>query len=221
MNAFGIPTASGEGTNKPFFKYNTKSGRFSKADRVQTADGWKTNEIDLGSSVTFAADLANVRIGWMHFQQGQAPRKVLVPFGVNMPPRPGDLDDKGKPAFKAGVEFDVIIQGEKIVRELSSNASTAVEAFAAAFEAFQAAPERNTGKVPVLSVTDTVPIKGAHGTNYAPKVSIVAWVDRPPILDTAPAAAAPVAQAAAHPMSPPPVSQAPAAAPSFDAAAFG
>lgn len=183
MNAFGIPTSSANGTFKPFFKYNAKSGRFLKANRTETPDGWKTTEEDIGSSVTFAADLANTRVGWLWFAMGQPPRKALVPFGTALPPRPADLDDNGKPAYKAGFEFDVIIQGEKVVREISGNSSAVVDGFAEAFAAYQAAPEKASGKVPVLAVSETTAIKTKHGTNYQPKVKIVGWIDRPTLFD--------------------------------------
>lgn len=193
MNAFGIPVASGSGQFKPYLKYNAKAGRFSRADRVETPDGWKTKEVDIGDKVTFAADLANTRVGWLHFALGQAPRKELVPFGTPLPPRPADLDDTGRPAFKAGFEFDVILQGEKVVREIGGNAASLVAGFSEAFAAYQAAPEKAQGKVPVLSITETVGIKSKSGTNYQPKVTIADWIDRPALFDETPAAPQPVA----------------------------
>lgn len=200
MNAFGIPVASSSGQFKPYLKYNAKSGRFSKANRTETPDGWRTVDEDIGSSVTFAADLANTRVGWLHFAMGQAPRKEMVKFGTALPPRPADLDDEGRPAFKAGFEFDVILQGEKVVREIGGNAASLVAGFSDAFAAYQQAPEKAQGKVPVLSVTETVGIKSKSGTNYQPKVVISGWIDRPALFDETPAAPqpapAPVAVAA-------------------------
>lgn len=220
MNAFGLP-GGGTGTFKPFLKYNAKSGRFGRADRVQDASGdWVKKEIDLGDKIVFAADLANTRTGWMNFETGQAPRKVLVPFGQPIPPRPTDLDANGKPAFKAGFEFDVIINGETVVRELSANAATAVDGFGEVFGAYLASKDANPGKVPVLQVTETVGIKSKHGTNYQPKVQIVGWIDRPAIFDAQPEPVSAPTQVAA-PAFVAPVAQVPAAAASGSGFTFG
>ena len=50
-------------------------------------------------------------------------------------------------------------------------------------DAFEAAPERGQGLVPVVTMSGTEPVttKGPQGssTNYRPRFEIVKWVERP------------------------------------------
>ncbi len=48
---------------------------------------------------------------------------------------------------------------------------------------YMSAPEKAAGKLPVIKLTGTKPVKTKHGTNYDPSFEIVAWVDRPAVLD--------------------------------------
>ena len=112
------------------------------------------------------------------------------------------------------------------VREFASTAKVAIAAMDALHSAFEAAPERGQGLVPVVVMSGTEPVttKGPQGssTNYRPRFEIVKWVERPAELQPgaprpaaspvpAPATSAP-AQHAPPPALPPATAPAPAPA---------
>ncbi len=183
---FGLPSQSA-GSGKPYLKYDGRAGRLHRVDRAQGADGmWTSNEVDITRDAAFVADFANVRIGYINYPKGAAPQKVMVPFGAQLPPRPADLGPDGRPLYRDGFEFDVVLHksvaGEDNgqAREVSSTAKVAIDGFGEAFDAYKAAPEAKTGKLPVLKLVDTIAVKSGQSTNYRPVFKIMAWVDRPP-----------------------------------------
>jgi hypothetical protein len=100
----------------------------------------------------------------------------------------------GKPAFKQGFELTILLSnacGGGPAREFSSTAGCVIEAVDALHDAFMAAPESGQGKLPVVKMLDTVPVKSGQSTNYKPVFQIIAWKDRPaelPVADAAPSA---------------------------------
>lgn len=213
--SFGLPSQS-MNSGKPYLKYDGRAGRLFRVDRAQSHDGtWSSTDVDISMNATFVADFANVRIGYINYPKGAAPQKVMVPYGSPLPPRPTDVGLDGKPIFRDGFEFDVVLHSSCAggdngqAREVSSTAKVAIEGFGAAFGKYLEAPERQSGKLPVLKMVSTTAIKSGQSTNYQPVFEIVAWVDRPNGLKGAGAAsAAPPAQPTAPTtMSPPPAPQ--------------
>jgi hypothetical protein len=199
---FGLPSQS-SGSGKPYLKYDGRAGRLHRVDRAQGADGmWSSTEVDITRDATFVADFANVRIGFINYPKGAAPQKVMVPYGTPLPQRPNELGPDGRPIYRDGFEFDVVLHPSVAgndngqAREVSSTAKVAIDGFGEAFAKYLEAPEKNAGKLPVLKLVDTVPVKSGQSTNYRPVFSIVAWVDRPAGLGGAGAMpAAPIAPA--------------------------
>jgi hypothetical protein len=66
-----------------------------------------------------------------------------------------------------------------------------IESMNALYDAYVAAPESKTGKLPVVKCVGVHPITGKHGTNYQPQLEIVGWADRPTELAGAPAVSTP------------------------------
>jgi hypothetical protein len=203
---FGLPSQS-SGSGKPYLKYDGRAGRLHRVDRAQGADGmWSSTEVDITRDAAFVADFANVRIGFINYPKGAAPQKVMVPYGTPLPQRPNELGPDGRPIYRDGFEFDVVLHKTVAgndngqAREVSSTAKVAIDGFGEAFEAYLAAPEKAAGKLPVLKLVDTVAVKSGQSTNYRPVFKIMSWVDRPPGLSGVQAAPAPAPVRAPEPV---------------------
>lgn len=198
--------AGGDGGFTVYVKYNAKAGRwYTKKDEKDAPEFEVTN-------MTAIFDLANVKTGWFLFAAGVAPAKTYDPSLTQAAPKPGE-------GFKRG--FEVMVFSDKNllgVREFSSTAGVVIEAINAVYDTYLAAPEGKQGKLPVVKCVGVHPVTNKHGTNYAPQLEIVFWVERPEALPaptgtaSSPAAApAPVTAPTQH-VPPPP---APAAAPAM------
>lgn len=212
----GLSYASGETASANFLPrvdYNAKSGRMKWSQRVEVNGMWETQERDVSfEQPVFIADLANIQVGWLFFKKGMAPVRALVPHGQPLPPCPtGDygIDEKGRPNLpKQGFALR-ILDGERTLREFTSNAASVLGAMDALHNAFEAAPERQQGMVPVVQFQGATEVKGKHGANYTPNFAIIKWVPRPAELAGSPAAAAgpanvaPAAPTPAAPLPPP------------------
>jgi len=202
----GLPTA-GSGDFITFCKYNAKAGRwYSKPE-----GGGDEYEVQ---QMTAVFDMDNIKTGQMKFMAGAAP-EYIFDSGV------GTCDaqvPEGQTGFKRG--FQVLLYAEQSwqgVREFSATANTVNEVMNELYDAWESAPERQQGKLPVVTCTGVSPVESKHGTNYQPTLEIVGWTDRPAALSgDAPAPAPQAAREAPPPAQeqvppPAPVAQAPAA----------
>lgn len=216
----GLNYASGETASSeflPLVSYNAKAGRLKYSQRVEVNGRWEKQEEDVSfQQPAFVADMENIQVGYLFFKSGMAPVRALVKIGNPLPPVPvGDygVDERGRPNQpKQGFAMRVL-DGNRTVREFSSNAASVLGAIDALHNEYEAAPERAQGMLPVIQFTGATEVKNKHGANYTPNFQIVKWVPRPAELPAgAPAAAVPqsVAQAAPAqaPSLPPPTPQA-------------
>jgi len=201
--------SGGEGGFTPYVKYNAKAGRwYTKEDKQDGAEFEVTN-------MTAIMDLENIKTGWFLFNAGVAPAKTFDPSLAQAAAKPGD-------GFKRGFEVlafsDKNLQG---LREFSSTAGAVIEAMNNLYDAWEAGKAANPGKLPVVKCESVSPVTNKHGTNYAPKLAIVSWADRPKEMQGAAASSAPAASPApsapAQHVPPPPP---PAAASDDDAPEF-
>lgn len=218
--ALGLVTESGAGNfeARPYIKFDAKAGRFFSVDRAQGPEGWSNQTADITNNFAAVFDLANIEVGWMAFT-AQGPQHALVPLGQPLPAKPsGD--------HKQGFRFTVYKKAMG-AREFSASAKAVLRAIDALHTAYEAAPEKAQGLLPVVQMTgvDVVETQGPKGVNrnYAPKFQIAQWVPRPEALKQKPAASAapPVTAAprAAQPAPPPaPVAAPPPAAQTAPAA---
>lgn len=178
----GLQTSNGSGSFKSFVKYDARAGRFFRNDRTQDASGqFSSTDVDITQTASFVADLANIRVGWVSYT-AQGPMKRFVTLGQPLPARPEDKGADGKPAFKQGFELDIKLHnscGGGPVRDFGSAAGCVIEAIDALHDAYTAAPEAKAGKLPVVKITTTLPVKSGQSTNYKPVFEIAGWVDRP------------------------------------------
>lgn len=230
--ALGMNLNGGSGDTNivPYVKYDSRAGRFSRADRKQGADGSYINEIvDITSTFKAVLDLENIEIGHFKFAAGAAPQSILVPLGTQIPAKP-DAD------WKQGVRFMLKLHAScgGDVRECTSNAASFIRGFDALHDAYEAGKKANVGKLPIVSLKSTQPVTSGQGakksTNYEPQFEIVGWAPRPNDLVFVPKSAgadvpvAPVAAApstGSTPVGPPVVKAAAVAAPALAGADDG
>jgi len=220
--ALGINTSSETATFAPIVKYDARAGRFFRVDRSQDASGqWVKDDVDVTQGFSCVMDLATIEVGWIAFA-GAAPDFRLGKVGEPIPPRPAGNDDKGKPLYKQGfcmrMKLAKSIGGD--VREWAHTAKVVLGAVDELHNTFLNAPEAKAGKLPVVKLIGTVPVKSGTGantsTNYAPKFEIAQWIERPADLPLAAAtngAATNGHAEAAKPNVPPPVTGKRASAP--------
>jgi hypothetical protein len=131
----------------------------------------------------FAFDFGSLEVGYAYFSV-TGPDFRVVPEGQILPDQPADKDADGKllfrPVFRAKL-FGQILDG---LRELSSSANVVMEAVDDLYEKFRDAPEAQTGQVPIVQLTKTIPVVLGKGkrenTVYQPCFAIVGWTDRVP-----------------------------------------
>lgn len=191
----------------PYVKMNAKAGRFYTKDD-------EGNEYEV-TDFTAAFDMDNIQTGWFLYAPGVAPQITLDPSITQAAERPSDKHKRG---FVVNVFSDKNLGG---VREFSSTAGAVIEAINEVYDAWEAGKASNLGKTPIVKCTGVQGITGKHGTNYRPKLEIVAWADRPAALADAPraqsnsggqAAATPAPAPAPAGHTPPPGAGAPASA---------
>jgi hypothetical protein len=186
--------SGGDGNFSVYVKYNAKAGRWYTKKDEQGAVEFEV------ANMTAIMDLANVRTGWFLFAAGVAPVKQYDPSLTEAAARPGE-------GFKRGFEVDCFSEKNLLgVREFASTAGVVIDSINDLYDAFEGAPERTQGKLPIVRCVGVHPVTNKHGTNYQPQLEIAGWADRPAALPDK-AGAKPVASA------PAPAAQAPAPAP--------
>lgn len=155
------------GVIRPYVKYNAKSDKW-----FIRAEGGGDLEI---ARPTFLLDLANIRTGWLRFQEGQAPERLIDPALDKVAPTPGEGFKRGFVVMAFSPKF---FGGAVEMASASIHVSNAIRDVYAVFEE-QSGRTENRGKVPVIACTGADAMKDKYGTNYRPKLELTKWVDRP------------------------------------------
>lgn len=221
--ALGInyEAASG-GDFTPVVKYDSRSGRVTRVDRVDSKDV----PVDITKSFKAVFDFPNIETGWIHFATGAPPSfsLSLLSSGVQA----SKPTDQHKPGVRIMVKLSKDCGGD--VREIASTAKAFLRGIDALHNEYEAQKGSHPNQLPVVVIKDTVPIVteggGQKSTNYSPVFEIVGWVNRPTDLTYTPkqavAQAAPAANARqAAPTTGSTVAAAPAASAAVAADDFG
>lgn len=190
--ALGLSNQGGGFDAVPYVKYDAKAGRMFAVERVQGPNGWENRSNDVTNGFTAAFDLENIMVGWSAFTP-TGPNHALVRIGETLPAKPSD---DHKQSFKLRIWSKSLG-----LRELAGTAKALLGAVDQLHDAYLAAPEAKSGKVPVVAMTGTtvVETKGPAGVNrnYAPVFAITKWIARPDVLAPveAPKAVAPSSRA--------------------------
>jgi len=180
MSVFGFSTeASAGGDFLPILQYDARAGRFFRRDRVDTGQGFENEQVDITQGIKFIADFENVEVGWIVFQPGAAPDFKLVPIGYQLPERPS-------PNHKNGLRFMLKLSkecgGDKPIREIAGTSKAFLSGVEAVYTQYLAQKGNNPGKLPVIALEKTTPVKTGSGaqssTNYHPVFKISDWKPR-------------------------------------------
>ena len=163
----------------PYVKYDARSGRFFRNDRVENKNTGKfeNNAVE----ITFKAvmDLENIEVGFINYVDGKAPEYLLVPAGAAWPIKPTAAG--WKQGVRGMLKLDKDCGGD--VREITSNAQAFLKGFEDLMDQYEVEKHKHSGKLPVVTVNKTLPLStgagGKKSTNYQPEFKITGWVDRP------------------------------------------
>jgi hypothetical protein len=209
-NIFGFSTAPSTGGDfTPIIKYDARAGRVFRVDRVQGADGFTGEQVDITQLFRAVFDLENVEVGWMQFVAGSAPSMALIPLAALHAGQP--YPAQPSPNHKQGVRMLLKLAkncgGDKPVREIAGVSKAFLGAIEQLFLTYLDEREKNKdpqGKyqLPVVSLLKTEPVTTGSGaqksTNYRPTWKIDGWVPRPEdLIHMAAPAAAPATPGAA------------------------
>lgn len=192
--ALGLQTEVTAGDFLPIVKYDARAGRWTRRDRDNVGN---VDEVDITNQFRAVFDLENIEVGYMDLT-GAQPRWTMQHVSQGLPKKP---EGEGwRQGFRLRLKLGKDIGGD--VREFASAAKAVIRPIDELHTAFMAAPERQQGKLPIVtmtgtSVVETVAPGGVKQRNYAPKLEIVGWVDRPKDIAAQNAATQP-ANGAAH-----------------------
>jgi hypothetical protein len=185
MSVFGFSTEPSTGGDfTPVAKYDGRAGRIFRMDRVEKDGSFSNEPVDITSTFKAVADFENLETGWINFPSGSAPEFSMAPVGAVLPARPS-------PRHKNGVRFMLKLSkdcgGDKPIREMASTARVFLTGLEAVYSDYLAQRADNPGKLPVIVLKTTVPIKSSgkdengkpvSSTNYQPTFEIVSWAAR-------------------------------------------
>jgi hypothetical protein len=187
MGIFGFstePSAGGDFT--PIVKYDSRSGRIFRVDRVSTGDGFVSENIDITATFKCVADFDNIETGWMLFATGVAPSMTMVKLssvdesGKGMPARPSEQHKQG---IRFMLKLHKTCSGDKPVREIAGQAKAFLSGIETVVMDYRKQKDQHKGMLPVITMLDAKPVKTGTGaqssTNYRPTFRIEAWVKRP------------------------------------------
>jgi hypothetical protein len=178
MSVFGFSTAAaGNNDFLPIIKYDARSGRITRMDRMQDEAGnFYSEPVDITQTFKAIADFENVETGWILFSPSSAPDFRLVPIGSQIPPRP-------TPDHKNGVRFMLKLSpacgGDRPIREIAGNSQAFLGGVEAVYTQYLRDKDANPGKLPIITMQKATPVKSAGGsTNYHPVFVISGWSER-------------------------------------------
>jgi len=180
-SVFGFSTAPSEGGGDflPIVQYDARAGRVFRRDRVDTGQGFENEQIDITPIFKAICDFENIEVGWIVFTPGSAPDFRMVPIGHQLPDRPS-------PNHKNGLRFMLKLSkecgGDKPIREIAGTSKAFLSGVEAVYTQYLAQKGNNPGKLPVIVLEKTTPVKTGSGerssTNYHPQFKISGWAPR-------------------------------------------
>ena len=200
MSRFGFSTEPSSGGDfTPIVKYDARSGRMFRVDRVQDANGFTNDQVDITANFKAVFDFENVETGWMLFAPGTAPSLVLTTLATL--DKGGAYPDKPSAQHKNGVRFMLKLNkacsgDNKPVREIAGQSKAFLSAIEELYAEYERQKPQHPGQLPIVQLVKTTPVKSGSGaqssTNYRPEFRISDWAKRPDDLVYREPSAAPV-----------------------------
>jgi hypothetical protein len=180
MSVFGFSTESSAGGDfTPIVKYDARAGRLFRVDRIDTGSGFENDPVDITSNFKAIMDFENIEVGWIDFPAGSAPSFAIVPMGSMLPAKPSA---KHKNGIRFLLKLAKDCGGDKPIRELAQTSKAFLNGIEAVYTAYLAEKGSNPGKLPVIVMEKTTPVKSGSGaqqsTNYHPTFKIAGWAPR-------------------------------------------
>jgi hypothetical protein len=180
QNVLGFSTTPPEGGDfTPIVKYDARAGRMFRMDRIENNGNYATQAVDITVLFKAIVDFENMHTGWMLFAAGTAPDFNVVRIGTEFPARPSD---KHKHGVKLMIKLSKDCSGDKPIREMAGTSKAFLTGVEAVYIQYLAEKDKNAGKLPVIVLEGTTPIKSGTGdrssTNYQPTFKIVGWAPR-------------------------------------------
>ena len=169
------------GSISSYVKIDARSGRILRRKNIERGE---QSDVDITEGFVAVFDLPNIKVGWAQFVAGAAPSYVMSKVSEPRPPRPSDQYKEG---FLVQIALPAQLGGG--VHEFSSTAKAVMQSVDKLHTEYLAAPERETGKLPVVKVTGMTMVEskmpnGQTTRNFSPNLQIVAWGDRPAAFDS-------------------------------------
>jgi hypothetical protein len=183
-NNFGLNIETAAAVDfTPIVKYDSRSGRIFRVDRLNTGNGFENDPVDITQTFKAIFDFENVEIGWMLFAPNVAPSFTLVPIGSQLPGRPSPTHKQG---IRLLMRLSKACGGDKPVREIAGNAKAFLGGMDEVYGEYKNEKAKYPGQLPVIVLVTTIPVTTGSGekksTNYQPKFKIDGWAPRPPDL---------------------------------------
>lgn len=178
--------SNGGGSFASYVKIDARAGRVLRRKNMERGEQL---DVDITDGFQAVFDLPNIKVGWAYFVAGAAPSYVMAKIGEPRPARPSDQYKEG---FLVQLALPASLGGG--VHEFSSTAKAVMQSLDKLHTDYLAAPERNTGKLPVVKINGMTMVEskmpnGQTTRNFSPVLAIVGWVDRPAAFDASPAPA--------------------------------
>jgi len=179
-NVLGFSTAPPEGGNfTPIVKYDARSGRMFRMDRIENNGNFANQSVDITQSFKAIVDFENMGTGYVLFAPGIAPDFKLVRIGNEFPDRPSE---KHKHGVRLMIKLAKDCGGDKPIREMAGTSKAFLSGIEAVYTQYLAEKDNHPGKLPVTVLEKTTPIRSGTGehssTNYQPTFKIVGWAPR-------------------------------------------
>jgi hypothetical protein len=129
------------------------------------------DDVEISLPLTTAIDLAEIKTGWILFQDGDPP-DTAWDKGQIVGPRPSPKHKRGFAVNLYAKDFGL--------REFSSTSNGSIAAITELYDKFEAAPQSAEKLIPIVRWESVTAVKGKFGTNYEPMLKIVNWRPRPP-----------------------------------------
>jgi type II secretory pathway pseudopilin PulG len=181
-NVFGFSTEPSAGGDwLPIIKYDARSGRMFRIERVLGADGsFVSDPVDITQIFKAVMDFDNIEVGWIDFPVGSAPSFYLVPMGQQLPAKPSE---KHKNGVRVLLKLAPSCGGDKQVREVASSAKAFLGGIEQVYSEYAREKAKYPGQLPVVTLQSTTPVVSGNGatksTNYRPTFQISGWAKRP------------------------------------------
>ena len=219
-NVFGFSTALSRGGDFPsYVKYDARSGRMFRMERIDSNGNFENVTVDITHSVKAIVDFENMQVGPMLFAPGAAPDFHLVPIGEELPARPSP---KHKNGVKLMLKLSKDCGGEKPIREIANTSKAFLSGIEAVYTQYLVEKDKHPGMLPVIVLDKTTPVKTGTGerssTNYQPTFKIIGWAPR---CDLGDVGAPPVPPSGGAPSTGSTQVEAPKSAETVDARDFG